>query len=340
MAKAADLKIYKMNKGEVRRKTNMSIPGIFGGKVTLQRNYGENSEEHILTKAWEELVKMVPIIDPLKFIIDLEDLGLSWPWSVLGCHLVKDLVRPRYPLIMIGFLIKKFTKVQGEFLKEEDQVILDHLVNTNSKPDYKYLSAMLKRTEGIVYYRTRFLLDHGRSDIEKGPFCLSEDIQIFKNIFGRSIPQNFTEFKKLGNVSYIEVSKTLNRPVIDIKSRWLYVIKPTLSEHLFCGLSMTSRRPEVFKYIFESKAGSESEIDWGKLFQKWPFLTKPAVNKLLAATKKELGQPLYKQIETIMMRPTYGVRSAVKLPSYQRKLELVQAFDELRKEQRDISNAD
>ena len=41
-----------------------------------------------------------------------------------------------------------------------------------------------------------------------------------------------------------------------------------------------------------------------------------------------------------MKSPYYGKYKTQKLPSFERKLEIVQAFDELRKEQRDISNAE
>ena len=91
----------------------------------------------------------------------------------------------------------------------------------------------------------------------------------------------------------------------------------------------------MFKFIVDCKTETSVEIDWEKLFQIWPFLTKSAVNKLLTypAMLKQRGMPLYKQAENVLNSLSYGSRSA-RMPDYQRKLELVEAFDQLREDQR------
>ena len=209
--------------GEV--KVKKKILGIFPGKISPEKTFGEISEEYILTNTWEELMKNVPIIDPHKFLLDLEASKLSWIWSVFGCHLVKNLIRPRYSLKMVTFLIRKFTKVQGEFLEEETQIVLDHIA-IHTKPNYKYLAEMLNRTEVNVRLKAANLLDHARAVIKKGVFSLDEDIQIMKSAFDK-IPQNFDEFKASDDKGYTKASEVLRRPTRSILGRWDKFIKPT-----------------------------------------------------------------------------------------------------------------
>ena len=76
-------------------------------------------------------------------------------------------------------------------------------------------------------------------------------------------------------------------------------------------------------------------MDWEKLFKNWPFLTKNAVAIFVSGPdmSKQRGIPLYKKAENMLKSLNYGSKSA-RMPNYKRKLELVEAFDQLREEQR------
>ena len=91
----------------------------------------------------------------------------------------------------------------------------------------------------------------------------------------------------------------------------------------------------MFKFIIDCKTETYAQIDWEKLFKYWPFHTKGGVSQILAGSDmaKQRGIPLYKQVENVLNSLSYGSGSA-HMPKYKRKLELVEAFDQLREEQR------
>ena len=145
------------------------------------------------------------------------------------------------------------------------------------------------------------------------------------------------EFKKqCVGLRFVQASKDIGRPVNVMSNRWYSVIQPTLSEHLFCGLRSESRRLDVLKFILHSKSKSSGEIDMTKINEKWPFLSRKAVNNFLTGKVMDnsLGKnmPLYKKIEIYLNTPNAGTRSTPK-NIFQRRLDIVHAFDELRKEQ-------
>ena len=131
-------------------------------------------------------------------------------------------------------------------------------------------------------------------------------------------------------------------PKVYVIDKWRQFIGPALSEHLFCGLSSISRSTDVLKAILKCKPINVNAIDYKMLHEKWPFLTKTNIQLILSnqIQSKEKDMALYKKIEMHLKSPGYGIRNGGKIQKniFQRKLRLVNAFDELREEQMKENN--
>lgn len=74
---------------------------------------------------WQHLLSEAKIKPTKKFLQDLENQGLSMPWTIIACYLVKDLSKPRYPLLVYdSFIRSPYPAYLTDFTQEEHEVMI------------------------------------------------------------------------------------------------------------------------------------------------------------------------------------------------------------------------
>ena len=92
--------------------------------------------------------------DETQLLRELADLMTKrWPCNIVGCYISKHLEVPRHPLKVFEILANSLLFVTGDFSKEEDKVIMDHIHSQNGNYDLVHLKAQLNRPRMRIYNR-------------------------------------------------------------------------------------------------------------------------------------------------------------------------------------------
>ena len=284
----------------------------------------------------------------------------QWACNILGCYISKYLETPRHALKVYEQLRKSVLYNSGKFDKKEDNLITQHIKSHNGEYDLNVLKSELNRPRNVIYgriYETCLkgnlkpvkyedewsnkprnaiygkIFDNCFKESPKAgqKFTLEEDVVIMKHVFkGRY--RGKIEEKYIGyhlcreEKSWIKLESKLQRKSSSISQRYSKFICPTLFSHVY-GTLDSAWKKEFFQYIIDKKYVSVTDFDYEELKEKWPSVTKQHFSETTTKFFRnnwKIGTPLHEHISENLHRLKPNRFS-------QKKMDLIKAFEELRK---------
>ena len=291
-------------------------------------NFGEDSEECRIIKAWSDLIEEAQIIDKKQALQDFDNLlTKQWPCNIVGCYLSKYLEVPRVALKVFELLTRSALYTSGNFQEEEDELIIQHMESQNGKePDLNYLKVKLNRPRKNISNKIANLKSpNARNGLK---FTVDEYMVILDHILGSKIPKEANEIIKLFDRKKVwkTLESKLQRNKNTIGHTWSHIIHPTILAHLSGTLNLDWKK-NFFQFIIDKKYVSAAEIDWTIVKEAWPSIPKcdfssAATNFVQKHGKR--GLPLYQNISENLHHMKDRKKAS------QIKLDLIDEFEKLR----------
>jgi hypothetical protein len=287
--------------------------------------FGEQSEEVLTLRAFNELTTDVPINNAKQFMSDLfQHVNHNWPMGIVGCYLAKYLEAPRYAIKVCEFVVNNTLYNTGLFTKDEDVLVRELMHDENN---VKQLTVLLNRHQDAISRRIDTLKKCRHAGVVH--FNLAEDQIILKHALANTTIYCVQDMINVQAKHWSVLEDELGRTDLSIRRRWKCVIQPTLIFYLGGQHGNDSWRLEFLKFVMDSKAIGATDIDWQLAKKKWPLCTKGMMQTALTVGtfQKETGLPLHKRIA----KNFHTFKSKASTPSWLAcRDEIVEVFEEFR----------
>lgn len=261
--------------------------------------YGDNTEESLILKQWNELIENVPLLKPEKYLKDVENTQHKWLQQMLGAYLSQKLTDHHRCASEIFSLLINLKKHKGDFTQEDIETLLEFNNANPSMQDWKALAKQMGRRIKVLKSKLKNLEQerkHGK-DMVKGRFSLSEDCDILKHVNQIIDITSCEELKAIKLRDFTSLSPYMKRKEELIRNRWTQTILPILLEHLLG--SNKNWKEEFLTFIVEQKVISVADVDWTEVLKRWPSQTKVTLSQQLKAIHVRSAMPnspLYHQV--------------------------------------------
>ena len=276
------------------------------------KSYGENSEESLLVKNWNQLLAKVPIYIPEKFVIDIQritDTSHKWIQKLLGAYLSQGFVHHRCAMqfytTLIGLKMRK-----GSLGEEEKEKLLEFVKKHIGKPttkDWQKFSLEMGRQSKHLQCQLNILKESKdvSQTLKGSKYTLEEEVKILSYLdkhFDIGDPEKLKSFPLR---EFKPLVKVLQRGEMAIYIHYHGVLLPILLGNIYGSLNM-EWESEFFNCIIDQKVKSISDIKWDLVLKQKPFLTRQKISLVLTNARNVVKVPglLYEQITAYRSRIT------------------------------------
>jgi hypothetical protein len=156
----------------------------------------------------------------------------------------------------------------------------------------KKLSDLLNRPQKAIALRIETLK---KCRLTGARFNLAEDQIILKHALANTTICSVQDMINVQAKHWLVLEDELGRTQVSITRRWKSIIQPTLIFYLGGQHGNDSWKREFLKFVMDSKAKNQIDIDWHLAKEKWPLCTKEMMNASLTFPN-ETGLPLHEKI--------------------------------------------
>ena len=318
---------------ELRYKTRLKVdkkfPFLKWGKLSGLR-YGDNAEESLILKQWENLVNEVPINVPEKFLLDIEKYCPRWTRNLLGAYLSQNLNEHHRSAVQIFRALIGLKKRKGTFKPEEDELILELIANKASFGKWNRLAMKLGRSYLVLRHRRNYLKHYfvQNSKSAGAKFTLDEDRKILEHLNQRFDISSINSLKSIVSKDLYPLAQVITRGEKAIVGRWNYTLVPLILPYLYGAREIEWQR-EFLRYICEQKVKAICSVNWTYVLQRWPHQTKYSMTKVIGqvtSSERNLKAPLYQLVSNYLSKPKKNTPKSTQ----DRRRAILEIYDEIR----------
>ena len=295
--------------------------------------YGDASEESLILKQWNNLVKGVPIYVPEKFLIQIEETTLSWCQTLLGAFLSRDMTENHRCASQLFNALISLKKRKGGLTPEEDELILALGARNAPSTEWKKLATDMGRSVDRLWARLHYLKNDKGKSTRFARFTLEEDRKILEYVNERFDISSSESLKSMKSSDLHGLTKVIARGQTIIVNRWRGILMPAILSYLY-GVPEIQWRNEFLKFIIHQKVMNLTSINWTDVLQKWPYQTKFNLTRTLDIASRyckdnntDANSPLYKQVSNYLSHP---IKKGISLRQQDQRRAVLKIFDEIR----------
>ena len=295
--------------------------------------YGDASEESLILKQWNNLVKGVPIYVPEKFLIQIEETTLSWCQTLLGAFLSRDMTENHRCASQLFNALISLKKRKGGLTPEEDELILALGARNAPSTEWKKLATDMGRSPISLSARLHYLKNDKGKSTRFARFTLEEDRKILEYVNERFDISSSESLKSMKSSDLHGLTKVIARGQTIIVNRWRGILMPAILSYLY-GVPEIQWRNEFLKFIIHQKVMNLTSINWTDVLQKWPYQTKFNLTRTLDIASRyckdnntDANSPLYKQVSNYLSHP---IKKGISLSQQDQRRAVLKIFDEIR----------
>jgi len=296
---------------------------------------GDFGDDDRLKKRWNELVEIVPIIDPNQCIVDFSQLKngegvLLKKRNVLGCFLGQDLTHVRHCADVFQHACSLLTVFKsGKFSREEDLIILEEAKKSGACcSTWKNVTLKLNRNRVDATSRRYTALTKEQS-LFRGHWTLTEEEILLESLFSGKKNAGIDEIKSVALKDFPFCSEKLNRSKKNVYMHWRNSVLPILLSYNYETLHQPWRR-DFFEYLIKKKVAGVQDIDYSEASSFWPEQSSTSfVNSIKTFSQKQANQskPLYQIIQE-NLHSFKDLQETERVRNYRE--EIVQIYDEVK----------
>ncbi len=295
----------------------------FRTNALSKEQMGQESEEAIIRKAWNDLVLAADIKDPATCMRELSAFNRRPRFLIkylLGSYLGLNLHYLRLGFQVFQCISKMviYGSAVGPkcfYTQEENELIVNYFNHYGSKKQtWEALSLILNRPPCRIFAHFQHLKEAKPKGV-KGKFTLAEDTIILRHLFIHlGLPCDVDGLRFVPYSSFSGLSGVLNRAASYIYQRYSKFVCRILLSYCFGALHKPWKK-DLAKYAIEVKAVAPQDLNVREVQKQWPFLTEGSMKEALLGMCGEnrlRGVPLYKKLQERMdsIDKRYGGASA------------------------------